>query len=172
MDFAMTYTSEQEEFRDDVRRWLADNLPQGAVGEPEDEATARKQYLARRELGRRMSKQGWLYAAAPKEYGGGGLDLPRITVLSEELREYGLSNPPYYDSGGWLGSSTILVWGTDEQKQRLLPPIFTGEVRTWQLLTEPESGSDLASVKLSARRDGDDYVLNGSKVFVGSVRCV
>jgi alkylation response protein AidB-like acyl-CoA dehydrogenase len=84
------------------------------------------------------------------------------------MRRIGLGLPPYYDSGGWLGSASILAWGTDEQKRRLLTPIFTGEVRTWQLLTEPEAGSDLASAKLAARRDGDHYVLNGQKVFVGS----
>lgn len=67
-----------------------------------------------------------------------------------------------------VGSATVLVWGTEEQKERFLRPIFTGLVRTWQLLTEPEAGSDLAGVQLSARRDGDEYVLNGQKIFVGS----
>jgi len=61
-----------------------------------------------------------------------------------------------------------MVWGTEEQKQTFLPPIFRGEVRTWQLLTEPEAGSDLANAKMSAERDGDDYVINGQKIYVGS----
>lgn len=63
---------------------------------------------------------------------------------------------------------TILAWGSDEQKRRYLPPIYTGEVRTWQLLSEPSAGSDLASVKTTATRDGAEYVLNGQKVYVGS----
>jgi alkylation response protein AidB-like acyl-CoA dehydrogenase len=79
-----------------------------------------------------------------------------------------LELPPYYDSGGRLGSATILVWGTEEQKRSLLPPIYTGQVRTWQLLSEPHAGSDLASVRTCAVRDGDDYILNGQKVYVGS----
>ena len=61
-----------------------------------------------------------------------------------------------------------MVWGTEEQKSHFLPSIFRGRVRTWQLLTEPEAGSDLANVKTTAHRDGDDYVLNGQKIFVGS----
>ena len=61
-----------------------------------------------------------------------------------------------------------MVWGTDEQKDFFLPPIFKGLVRTWQLLSEPEAGSDLANVKTTAVKDGDDYIINGQKVFVGS----
>ena len=60
------------------------------------------------------------------------------------------------------------MWGSEEQKAHFLPPIFKGEVRTWQLLTEPEAGSDLAGVKTNASRDGDEYVINGGKIFVGS----
>ncbi len=79
-------------------------------------------------------------------YGGGGLDSIHAIILEEEVDRFDLSLPPYYDSGGRLGSATILVWGTEEQKQAFLPPIYTGEVRTWQLLTEPGAGSDLAGV--------------------------
>ena len=61
------------------------------------------------------------------------------------------------------------MWGTEEQKQAFLPPIYRGEVRTWQLLTEPGAGSDLAGVTHDAAiRDGDEYVINGQKIFVGS----
>ena len=79
-----------------------------------------------------------------------------------------MSLPPYYDSGGRLGGNSILVWGNEEQKKEFLPKIFKGEIRTWQLLSEPEAGSDLANVKTTAVRDGDDYILNGQKVWVGS----
>jgi alkylation response protein AidB-like acyl-CoA dehydrogenase len=67
-----------------------------------------------------------------------------------------------------MAAPTILVWGTEEHKKRFLPPICRGEVRTWQLLTEPGAGSDLAGIKTTAVRDGDAYVVNGQKVFVGS----
>ena len=67
-----------------------------------------------------------------------------------------------------MGAPSILVWGTQEQKELFLPPIYRGEVRTWQLLTEPTAGSDLAGVRTTAIRDGDEYVLNGTKIFTGS----
>ena len=89
-------------------------------------------------------------------------------VIEEEVDAYGLTVPPYYDSGGRLGGASIMVWGSEEQKQAFLPPIFRGEVRTWQLLTEPEAGSDLANAKTSAERDGDDYIIKGQKIYVGS----
>jgi alkylation response protein AidB-like acyl-CoA dehydrogenase len=168
MDFEMAYTPEQEAFRREVREWLEENVPTGLGDESPNLEASHVQYLRRRELGRLLGQRGWLYPGAPVEYGGGGMDIGAIVVLDEEMRRIGLSLPPYYDSGGWLGSATVLVWGTDEQKQRFLPPIYRGEVRTWQLLTEPEAGSDLAGVKLAARRDGDEYVLNGQKIFVGS----
>jgi alkylation response protein AidB-like acyl-CoA dehydrogenase len=89
-------------------------------------------------------------------------------VLHDEMARYDMGVPPYYDSGGTMGAPTILVWGTEEQRRFFLPRIFKGEVRTWQLLTEPEAGSDLAGVKMLAVRDGDDWVLNGQKMFIGS----
>src|SRR5256885_12672748 len=67
-----------------------------------------------------------------------------------------------------MPASTILVWGTEAQKQFLLPRLCRGGGRTWQLLSQPEAGSDLAGVKMTAIRDGDDYVLNGTKLFIGS----
>ena len=168
MDFEPTYTPEQEEFRREVNAWLKQQVPDG-VEHPADPADLTwDQYQRRRELGRKLGDQGWLWPTAPKEYGGGGLDVDSAVVIEEEIDSFGLTLPPYYDSGGRLGGNSILVWGSDEQKQTFLPPIFTGRVRTWQLLSEPEAGSDLANVKTQAIRDGDEYVLNGQKIFVGS----
>src|SRR5918999_924283 len=112
--------------------------------------------MQRRELGRRLGEKGWNYPLGPREYGGGGLDGEPPLILEEEADRLDLSLPPYYDSGGRLGSASVLVWGTEEQKRRFLPPIYTGEVRTWQLLSEPGAGSDLAGVQTTALRDGDD----------------
>jgi alkylation response protein AidB-like acyl-CoA dehydrogenase len=168
MDFEPTYTQEQEDFRQEVRGWLQENVPQN-IEHPVDSADLTlEQYQLRRELGQQLGDKGWLWPTAPQEYGGGGLNVDHSVVLEEEVDSCGLSLPPYYDSGGRLGGNSILVWGTEEQKQEFLPKIFRGEIRTWQLLTEPEAGSDLANAKTSARRDGDDYVINGQKVFVGS----
>ncbi len=167
MDFAVHYTSEQEDFRRQVRRWLEDNAPAELVDSSEhDEPWER--YLLRRDLGRRLGQRGWLYPLGSREYGGGGMHLDAALVLIEEMQRIGLSLPPYYDSGGTLGSVAIQVWGTDDQKRALLPPIYSGAQRTWQLLTEPGAGSDVAAVSTQAVREGNSYRITGEKVFIGS----
>ncbi len=143
-------------------------MPPGITRTPVDDADSLKRYQELRAFGRKLGAKGWLYPRAPKAYAGGGLDVDHTIILEEEVDRFGLSLPPYYDSGGRLGSATIQVWGTEEQKQAFLPPIYRGDVRTWQLLTEPGAGSDLAGVTTAAIRDGDEYVINGQKIFVGS----
>ncbi len=162
MDFAPADTPEQQAFREEVREWLKQHVPK-IEGHPDTD----ENYAAVRKLGRELGAKGWLRPTAPVEYGGGGLSVDKAIVLAEEMDLYNLDNPPYYDTGGRLGGASILVHGTEEQKQRFLPPIFKGEVVGWQLLSGPEAGSDLASTKTDARRDGDEYVINGEKVFVG-----
>ncbi|MEZ4502763.1 MAG: acyl-CoA dehydrogenase family protein [Dehalococcoidia bacterium] len=162
MDFEPDYTPEQEAFRTEVRAWLEAHVPR-IEGNPDSD----ENYPKYRQLGRELGEKGWLWPTAPVEYGGGGLSVDQAIVLGEEIDRYDLGLPPYYDSGGRLGGASILVWGTEEQKQRFLPQIFKGEVVTWQLLTGPEAGSDLAGTQTDARRDGDAYVLNGEKIFVG-----
>lgn len=168
MEFVVRYTADQERFREHVRAWLTENVPPETIG-TDEHFESYDVYAAKRLLGRRLGERGWLYPMAPPKYGGGGLDLDSSMVIVEELTEYGLGLPPYYDSGGVLGSAAILEWATEEQKARLLPPIFRGEQRTWQLLTEPSAGSDLASVSTTATRDGDAYVIRGQKTFIGSL---
>ena len=168
MDFEPTYTREQEEFRQEVQEWLKENVPSNLEHPPDPIDLTYDQYLMRRELGRRLGAKGWLWPTAPTQYSGGGLSLDHSVVIEEEMDSYGLTVPPYYDSGGRLGGPSILVWGSEEQKQHFLPMIFGGQIRTWQLLTEPEAGSDLANVQSTAIPDGDDYVINGQKVFIGS----
>ena len=163
MDFTPSPdTPEQEAFRKEVRTWMEEHVPKVFGDRDSDE-----NYPKFRQLGRELGAKGWLRATAPVEYGGGGLPLEKATVIIEELGRYDLGATPYYDSGGRYGGASILVWGTEEQKQRYLPPIFSGELVTWQLLTAPEAGSDLASTTTEAVRDGDEYVLNGEKIFIG-----
>ena len=168
MDFEPRYSEEQQQFRTEVRAWLEQHVPKDLANPADSAKTTYEDYLKYRELGRKMGEKGWLWATAPTQYGGGGLTIDHAIVIEEELDKYDLSVPPYYDSGGRLGGASILVWGSEEQKDHFLPPIFKGEVRTWQLLTEPGAGSDLAGVKISAVRDGDEYVINGQKIYVGS----
>ena len=169
MDFEVTYTEEQQRFRREVRGWLETNVPASVSRTPTSPEDNYRRYLELRDLGRKLGAKGWLYPTAPAKYGGGGLDVDHAIILEEEVDRFDLSLPPYYDSGGRLGSASILVWGTEEQRQTFLPPIYRGEVRTWQLLTEPGAGSDLAGVRMTtAVRDGEAYVIKGQKIFVGS----
>jgi alkylation response protein AidB-like acyl-CoA dehydrogenase len=168
MNFAIEDSPEQSAFRAEMREWLAKNISPKLEHSVDPCDMTFEQYQLRRDLGRRLGERGWLYPTMPTQYGGGDLPADKIVILYDELARLGLALPPYYDAGGRMSAPTILVWGTEEHKQRFLPPICRGEVRTWQLLTEPGAGSDLAGIKTTAIRDGDVYVVNGQKVFVGS----
>jgi alkylation response protein AidB-like acyl-CoA dehydrogenase len=168
MNFAIEDSAEQGAFRAELREWLAQNVSPKLEHSVDPCDMSLEQYQIRRELGRRLGARGWLYPSMPAQYGGGELPAEKIVILHDEMARLGLALPPYYDSGGKMAAPTILVWGTEEHKQRFLPPICRGTVRTWQLLTEPSAGSDLAGVKTTAIRDGSHYVVNGQKVFVGS----
>ncbi|HEX2827433.1 MAG TPA: acyl-CoA dehydrogenase family protein [Burkholderiales bacterium] len=168
MNFGIEDSAEQGAFRDEVRAFLATAVPDNLEHAIDPVDMSYEQYQIRRALGRKLGAKGWLYPSMPVEYGGGDLSAEKVVILHDELSRVGLALPPYYDSGGKMAAPTILVWGTDEHKKRFLPPICRGEVRTWQLLSEPSAGSDLAGVKTTAVRDGDVYRVNGQKIFVGS----
>ena len=163
MDFELHYSDEQGEFRKQVVAWLeAQELP---VAENDGDVTP--ELIARaKEFRRLLGEKGWYFPTWPKEYGGGGLTAAHAIVLNEELGRRDVFLP--YNSGGQLGAPAIMVHGTEEQKKRFLPLIIGGQVTTWQVLTEPETGSDLASARTRAVRDGDQYIVNGSKQFIGS----
>lgn len=168
MEFELEYTEQQETFRKEVRAYLEQVVPPLGLkaGGPGDGTY--EEWLKKREVGKALGKKGWLWPTMPTEYGGGGLTGDHALIIDEELERYNLNGHPYYDTGATVGAPSIVVWGTEEQKKTLLPPMFRGDLVSWQLLTEPEAGSDLASVKTLAVRDGDDYVINGHKTFVGS----
>ena len=163
MDFEPAYTAEQEAFRGELRAWLAEHVPDV----PHLERDTAENYQRFRQFTRELGQKGWLYPTMPAQYGGGGLSVDHAIVIAEELDRYDLPFPPVYDSGGRLGGASILIWGTEDQKQRMLPRTLTGEAITWQLLTGPEAGSDLAGTTTDARRDGDEYVINGEKIYIG-----
>ncbi|MBI2885850.1 MAG: acyl-CoA dehydrogenase family protein [Chloroflexi bacterium] len=171
MEFELSYTPDQEAFRQDVRAWLQANVPAGISRSPRVEEHPQQEWEQRRVLARRLGAKGWLWPTMPREYGGGGLSMDQAIIIAEELDSLGLHSPPYHDSATLVAPS-VLVWGSDEQKKAFLPPMLKGEVVTFQCLTEPEVGSDLASVKSSAVKDGDEYVLNGHKTFIGAAHGV
>jgi alkylation response protein AidB-like acyl-CoA dehydrogenase len=112
---------------------------------------------------------GLLGLLIPREYGGAGLDAIAFAICIEELAQACASTAVIVDVHMSVGSEPILLFGTEEQKKRWLPPLASGELLGAFALTEPASGSDAASLKTSARRDGDRYVLNGTKVFITTI---
>ena len=100
MDFAIEDTAEQSAFRDEVRGWLAENVPAGMEYPADAADLSFEQYQLRRALGRGLGERGWLYPNMPKAYGGGELPIEKSVILNDEMARIGLTLPPYYDAGG------------------------------------------------------------------------
>ena len=115
------------------------------------------------------AEAGLLGILIPREYGGLGLDALAFALCIEELAQACASTSVIIDVHTSVGSEPILLFGSDEQKRRWLPALATGELLGAFALTEPGSGSDAASLKMSARRQGDSYVLNGTKIFITNI---
>ncbi|OWY60109.1 acyl-CoA dehydrogenase, partial [cyanobacterium TDX16] len=112
----------------------------------------------------KLYEGGWICASWPKEYGGKGLDTMQAVVLNEEFAKAGA--PMRADFfGDTLVGPTILQWGTEEQKQEFLPKILQGKIAWCQGFSEPDAGSDLAGLKTKAELDGDEWVINGQKIW-------
>jgi acyl-CoA dehydrogenase len=112
----------------------------------------------------RMAARGFTAPTWPVEYGGAGLPAEEAAVLEEELRRAGC-RPPLNSLGLWMLGPVLLRFGTPEQKREHLPPIARGEIRWCQGFSEPEAGSDLASLRTRAVPDGDDYIVTGQKLW-------
>jgi alkylation response protein AidB-like acyl-CoA dehydrogenase len=159
----LTYPPEAEEFRGEIRAWLEENLPDGWFDD-EFEMPAEERERFNEEWPAKLRDGGWICATWPEEYGGKGLSLMQGVVLAEEFaRAKAPMRADFF--GDTLVGPTILQWGTEEQKKEFLPKIMRGEMRWCQGFSEPDSGSDLASLKTSAVVDGDEWVVNGQKVW-------
>ena len=159
----LAYAPQDEAFRAEIRAWLKENLPKGWF-DPNFEMSAEERKKFNDEWPEKLFKGGWICATWPKEYGGKGLTTMQGVVLSEEFAN--ARAPMRADFfGDTLVGPTILQWGTEEQKKEFLPKILSGQVRWCQGFSEPNSGSDLASLKTSAILDGDEWVINGQKVW-------
>ena len=159
----LTYPPEAEAFRLTIRAWLEENLPQGwfepGFFQSEDERKDFNQTWTAK-----LFAGGWICAGWPVEYGGKGLSLLEQVVLNEEFASAGA--PMRADFfGDTLVGPTILQWGTEEQKREFIPGILQGKIAWCQGFSEPNSGSDLASLKTSAVLDGDEWIINGQKVW-------
>lgn len=164
MDFKTTYSEKQENFRREVRDWLNTHVPPDMEFPPELEELDEKTYAFAKALRARLAEKGWLAPSWPKEYGGGGFSLEECLILEEEFAKRTV--PRQYDLGRIAGAG-ILALGTDEQKKKWLPLIAGGKIVVWQSFTEPDAGSDLASLRLRAVNRGDRFILNGQKTYTG-----
>jgi alkylation response protein AidB-like acyl-CoA dehydrogenase len=167
VDFALT--KEDEDFRSELREWLAANLPDFAQsGEIGDETQADRRTMARRQAWQRRLHEGhWAAINWPKSWGGREATVSQNTVYSEEMAK--AKTPGIYNANGiWQIGPMILRWGTEEQQQRWLPGILSAEEHWCQGFTEPEAGSDLANLRTMAIADGDEYVLNGRKIWIST----
>jgi alkylation response protein AidB-like acyl-CoA dehydrogenase len=159
----LTYPAEAEEFRAEIRGWLEANLPTGWFDEG-FEMTPDERKAFNESWASTLYQGGWICAAWPQEYGGKGLSIIQNVVLAEEFAR--AKAPLRADFlGDTLVGPTILQWGTEEQKSTFLRKILHGEMRWCQGFSEPNSGSDLASLSTSARLDGDEWVITGQKVW-------
>ena len=162
MDFNLN--SQDIAFRDELRVWLAGNLPKGwgaTVFEPADED---ENAMFRLDWERQLYKGGWNGIAWPKKYGGRGATLIEQAIFSEEMAR--AKAPEGLNIiGRNLVATTLLHHGSDEQRARYLPKIISGEEVWCQGFSEPNAGSDLASVKCRAVREGDHFVINGQKIW-------
>ena len=159
----LTYTPEAEAFRAEIRSWLEANLPKGWFDDGFKMTDAeRAEFNAT--WTEKLFAGGWICAGWPVEYGGKGLTLMQQVVLNEEFAR--AQSPLRADFfGDTLVGPTILQWGTEEQKQEFIPGILEGKIAWCQGFSEPNSGSDLASLKTEAVLDGDEWVINGQKVW-------
>jgi alkylation response protein AidB-like acyl-CoA dehydrogenase len=162
-----TYSPEAEAFREKVQGFLAEHLPSNwaGAGGLDHDALARftKEWRAT------LHEHRYLALGWPAEYGGGGLSELEQVVVAEEFAKAGVpSGGPNDGFGITMLGNTLLQWGTDEQKQHYLPRILSGEDKWCQGYSEPNSGSDLGSLQCRAVLDGDQWVINGQKIWTSS----
>jgi alkylation response protein AidB-like acyl-CoA dehydrogenase len=167
MDFR--FTEQEEAFRREVDDFIRRELPAdwteetlywpggyGTIPDFEEINPASENFR------RRLAEKGWLAISWPEEYGGAGRSHIEQAIFHERISYYRATGP---DIGTLISGPTIMRFGSDEMKREWLPGIARGEIRFWLAYSEPNAGSDLASIQTSAAEDGDDLVINGQKVW-------
>jgi acyl-CoA dehydrogenase len=152
------FSHEHELFRDSVRRFLAEHVePHHAQWETDGQVP--------RDLWQRAGELGLLCCNIPEAYGGMGGDFLHSTILIEEFAAVGATGPTFYLHSD-IVAPYLLDFGSEQQKQKWLPAMARGEVLVALGMSEPSGGSDVAAMRTQALRDGDEYVINGQKVFI------
>jgi alkylation response protein AidB-like acyl-CoA dehydrogenase len=161
----LTFSERELAFREELRDWLAANPPDPEPAEGGEAA----HFARRRDWQRRLYDGGWAAPAWPSEFGGRGSSLTESAIYFEEIGRARVPLPANV-LGLLLGGPTLMVWGTEEQKQRHLAPILSAEEIWCQGFSEPDAGSDLASLKTRAVADGDEWVISGQKVWTSGAQ--
>ena len=162
--------SDLDEFRQEVRKWLEANCPVSLrTPTPDGEliwggSEVNFTFDDQRVWFDRMRDKNWFCPSWPSEYGGGGLNAKENSILENEMRRL-KCRPPQINLGIWMLGPVLLEHGNEQQKQQFLKPMTRGEVRWCQGFSEPNAGSDLASIRTSAVDEGDHYLVNGSKIW-------
>lgn len=158
MDFRLSAT--QESLRQEVCRFLTNELGTTHSSDPRPMPPG---YLPARDFERKLGERGWLALSWPPEYGGGGRPVSEQFIVEEEVALHG--GPASDALARVIVAPILMLRGNEDQKRRYLPPLARGEITFCLGYTEPESGSDLASLTTRAIADGDDYVISGRKVY-------
>ncbi len=165
------FSEADEAFRKEVAQWLADNLTgefaalRGRGGPGDEHALVKERHAWERKLG----AAGWTCVGWPKECGGRGLSLMQQVIFFEEYaRAQGPGRLGHI--GETLLGPTVIAFGSEEQKRRFLPPIVRGEELWCQGYSEPNAGSDLANVQTKARLEGDQWIIDGQKVWTSGAQ--
>jgi alkylation response protein AidB-like acyl-CoA dehydrogenase len=167
MEFS--FSEREETFRKEVEDFIKKELPAdwterniywpggyGALAQFEELNPQVEQFM------RRLAKKGWLTISWPKEYGGHGLTHTEQAIFYERMSYY---RAPRGEVATMIGGPTIMLFGSEEMKREWLPRIARGEIRFWLAYSEPNAGSDLASIQTRAVEDGDDFIINGHKIW-------
>ena len=157
MDFA--YTPEQEALREEVRQFIEENVTPEIAMELESTGVRRRGPKTR-DLYQKIAEKGWIGISWPKAYGGQDGSRLDQYIVEEEFARIGITV-----GGAGSGAPAILAAGTEEQKEYFLPGLMRGEISFALGFTEPQAGADLAGLQCRAVRDGDEYVINGQKMF-------
>lgn len=160
------YPAEAEAFRAELRAFMKQEIPSWWTNILQDDE---RSYPFNHEFCRKLAAKGWLTMAWPKEYGGGGADVWIQNVLREEMWSMGEPRGQQYMNLNFIGPA-IMMFGTDAQKEKYLPSMASGDAIWCQAFTEPQAGSDLANLAMSAEDTGNGFKLNGRKTWVSYAR--
>ena len=170
-DVATPSDTDLENFRAEARAWLKENFPPSLKGQAMLAMMEVKTAHAELNKWRKaIGAKGWSAPMWPKQYGGGGLSVAQSRVLSDEMRKAGAFNPMGFGMGITMIGPTILDYGTEEQKKTHIPRIVKGEVQWCVGYSEPNAGSDLASLQTKAVDKGDHWVINGQKTWTSGAQ--